>query len=187
MDFLELLNRVENNDERKKQILELEKYFDQSLPPITKLFFQLYEGGNYVDKHPFRYYYDELKNGVLDFCEIVPAANTDFLIYDFMPLNEIRSNMEKVYPQEHLVWKEKLISIAETSSQGYIHISLKKETCDNVYIDFPGEDDFKFLADNIFELLMNTKVNTLDKRIRNGKVEDLYKKWGEEIWRIGKE
>ena len=185
MDFLDVLNRVEKPEERMKQILEFEMNFDLLLPPILKLFFQLYEGGNYAEKMTFEYLLESSKHK-RSFCTIIPATNTNFLIYEFMPLHEIRSNMEKVYPIDHMIWNEKLIPIAETSGQGYILISLQKETRDEVYIDFPGEDEIKFLANNIFELLMKIKVEFLDKKIIDGKIENLYKRWGEKYWRLSK-
>ena len=65
---------------------------------------------------------------------------------------------------------------------GSLFVGMKKDNLDKIYYSIDSYE-FKFLADNIFNLLSQFRIATLNYEFEKLDTNKLYKNWNEDFWR----
>ena len=80
-------------------------------------------------------------------------------------------------------WKGDLIFIANHSHYGGLMLGVKEYNADKIFYS-DGNDAPKFVADHIFEFLNRIYFVLFTDQYPDLEVSDLYKRWGEDLWRV---
>jgi hypothetical protein len=193
MDYLDHLGRVIDKDNRIYQINQFEKVLGINLPRVLRIFYLLYQvndlqrikKGSHVD---FNYlvYNDDRKytNRMALFqSEYKKSGYDPSTFYEFSIINEVLKNF---FNDDYSKYEKEFIVIGETSWHFPLMIGIKFENSDKVYVYDLDKDKLVFLAENVFEYLMNIKLDFSNNyNLPVGKtVNDLYKNWNEDFWRV---
>ncbi|MCB0668875.1 MAG: SMI1/KNR4 family protein [Saprospiraceae bacterium] len=193
MDYLDHLGRVLDIERRKIQISNLEIELNRELPVLLKIFYLIYQvndlrklkKSSHIDFNLL--VYDEERNytnGMALFISKYKEFGYDItLFYEF---DSIKNVIKNFFNDDFLKYQNDYIVIGETSWHFPIMIGINSKNCDKVYVYDLDKDQLVFLADSIFEYLMNIKLDFSNNyNLPEGKsVDDLYKNWGEDFWRV---
>jgi hypothetical protein len=193
MDYLDHLGRVIDTDLRMNQIIQFEKISEIGLPKILRIFYLMYQvndlqkikKGSPTDFN-FLVYDDQRKytNGMTLFVSEYKDSGYDpSHFYEFDSIKEVLKNF---FNDDFLKYQNDYIVIGETSWHFPIMIGINSENSDKVFVYDLDKDKLILLADSIFEYLMNIKLDFSNNyNLPEGKsVNDLYKNWGEDFWRV---
>lgn len=156
------------------------------LPKLYRLFVDTYEVSSKCLK----------KDGILDedgdFESIgsikINTSNNHNAIYlnDFIDSSEILEQWDIL--KEEIEWREhKLLRIALLGQAGFggLYLGCGDHNADEIWI-YNADDDPQFtkLNDNIFEFMKRLVFSTDFSNLEKEKYKSLYKKWGENFWRV---
>lgn len=196
MDYLDHLGRVTDKENRKKDLANLEQELGHQIPKMLKTFYLMYQVNdlgkyknlshlffsltlfnNQTNFHfPFALFVSEYKELGYD-----PETFYEFKSIPTVIANWFNDDYEELQ-QDYMV-------IAETSYHFPLMIGINQDNSDKVYVYDLDNDKLVFLAENIFEYLMNIELDFSNNyNLPEGKtVNDLYKNWGEDFWRVREE
>jgi hypothetical protein len=193
MDYLDHLGRVNDTDLRLNQIIHFEKMSKIALPKILRIFYLMYQV-NDLQKFKkgaptdFKFLvYDDQRNytnGMTLFISDYKESGYDpSHYYEFDSIKDVIQNF---FNDDFEKYQNDFIVIGETSWHFPLMIGMNSENCDKVYVYDLDKDKLVFLAENIFEYLMNIKLDFSNNfNLPIGKtVNDLYKNWNEDFWRL---
>lgn len=171
------------NIENSIDIDALERQYGLKLPPIYRLFIQTYYLGE-KKIHRETYWNDESNDfSYLSTYSFAPNPNVGFSHF-----NDVEKSFE-IWSSGWLddtIYKKKYFPIA-SGNFGGIYLGLDTQETDKIIFDGESKDRFTILSDNIFDFMRSVSVQLLDEKYLSSRIcyEQLYKKWGEEFWRVG--
>lgn len=186
----ELIKTREHSN--KVKILEVENQIGFSLPPLYRFFIDIFETGSnnsfkcemYYDPSFKEYYYatgvtyEPLRDNEKWFLSVSNFENIDKVANDW-----------KSYLCNEKEWIEfKFLKIADIGQGGGLFVSTRKEDLDVIYqIVWDWDEPYFKVADNIFEL-MKGFIEYIPDTLQTGvQKSQLYKKYGEDFWRVREE
>ena len=193
MDYLDYIGRVINKIERRQQIEELEKELGYLIPVSLKAFYLMYQVNDFLkygkgDHLRFNYLVlNNLTNYKSDMALLVSNLRDEG--YDpstFFEFRFIKSVIRSFFNDGYSLYENDYIFVGETSWHFPLMIGINEDNSDKVYVYNLDKDKLIFIADNIFEYLMNIELDFSNNyNLPEGKtVNDLYKNWGEDFWRV---
>jgi hypothetical protein len=196
MDYLDHLGRVANKQQRKVDIANLEQQLGYELPKLLKTFYLIYQvndlkqyrKGSHLD------YNYLVWNDVRKYSSVVALFVSDFkeLGYDpetFYEFKSIPTVIEDWFNDDYKQLRQDYMVVGETSWHFPLMVGISTENSDMIFVYDMDNRELKYLADNIFEYLMNIELDFSNNyNLPEGKtVNDLYKNWGEDFWRVREE
>lgn len=173
-------------------ITEKENQLGFTLPPLYKFFIEHFQTGkgsfindfflnpkrneNYIINTPL---YEPLKDNEKWFLSISYFNDIDKVVNDW-----------KSFLCHEKEWSEfKFLRIADIGQGGGLFVSTRKEDLDVVYqVVWDWEEPYFKVADNIFELVKGFVMCDIKGVIAdNYNTSQLYKKFGEDFWRVREE
>jgi hypothetical protein len=155
-------------------------------PPIYKLFYSTFEVGQGKLRIPGVFL--EQINQVAGILEQKIDSNIDFIIYDFLSLQESKVFIENTYEKgDHIL--ENYFPIAECDSNKALLVGINSTNNDQIFIEntnlFADGKRYKFLANNIFEFISKISYIELDN-IGYGisGYDQLFKEWNDANWKV---
>lgn len=156
------------------------------LPKLFKLFVQCFEVNSHcllVDK-----FMDEdgdfVSIGSIQFQ--LDDGSSNIYLNNFLDHTEILRQWD--ISKEEVEWsKHKLLRIALLGQAGFggLYLGCGEHNSDEIWI-FNSDSDQKFkkVDNSVFEFIKRLQFSTDFSNIHNDNYEKLYKKWGEEFWRL---
>jgi len=196
MDYLDHLGRVIDIDFRMNQIIQFEKKSKIELPKLLRIFYLMYQvndlqrikKGSQTDFN-FLVFDDQRKctNGMALF-----VSEYKELGYDpssFYEFDSIKNVIKNFFNDDYEKYHNDFLVIGETSWNFPIMIGINSENSDKFFVYDLDKDNLVFIADSIFEYLINIKLDFSNNyNLPDGKtVDDLYKNWNESFWRVRKD
>lgn len=193
MDYLDHLGRVTNKKQRLKDIVKLEQELGYPLPKVLRIFYLLYQVN---DLRQFK------KHSHLDFTlrvwdverswpfsmalHVSPLRELGYDPQTFMDFENIKTVIANFFNDEWEELSKEYIVVAESMWQFPIMIGITPENSDKVFVFDMDKQEMVFVADNIFEYLMNIELDfTNNYGLPEGKtMNDLYRNWNEDFWRV---
>lgn len=166
--------------------IEMEKELGFNLPYMFKLFLSLYEVGE--DNISTHVYLNPKFNKVTQ-CGIVlfkPSEEEEYGFDGFYNESKLIDDFKSYsFDSEEFV-KYGLIRIASINTGGGIFIGTNEANSDKIYlVNWSKDEDYELIAENIFEF--SKKLFFREEEVflnLNESYSDLYKKWGEDFWRV---
>jgi hypothetical protein len=155
-------------------------------PPIYNLFYSSFEVGKGKLRVPGVYL--EQIDQVAAVLEQRIDSDIDFIIYDFLSLQESKVFIESTYEKNDDVL-ENYFPIAECDSNKALLVGINSTNRDQIFIEntnlFADGKRYKFLANNIFEFISKISYVELDN-IGYGVsgYEQLFRKWNDTNWKV---
>ncbi|MBA6157202.1 hypothetical protein H3Z83_11825 [Tenacibaculum sp. S7007] len=169
---------------RNKQInvTEFEKKNNLNLPPVYRSFisaFKPYFGftncldeSDNIEKEFMTHIFSSVKK------ENYEIDDDELSFESFIDLEDLlKYDSQKSYIEEF-----DLLPISYHGHGGSLFIGMKKDNLDKIYYAIDSYE-FKFLADNIFDLLSQFRVVTVNYDFEKLDTNKLYKNWNEDFWR----
>lgn len=157
-----------------------------TLPPIYKLFVSVYDVPSVIDLH--YNFFSKTHGKVVNFGEIVLGIGVNFYINNFIEIGKIEETLLNLYPNGHedseFVYTDGLLPIAGCTPNNTLLLGIHEYNLDKIfYEDFDEPKKYRFIADNIFELLC--KINIRPELINGLESYDaIYKNFNEDFYRI---
>ncbi|WP_010517971.1 SMI1/KNR4 family protein [Croceivirga radicis] len=156
----------------RSEVLSVQGLEDEhgfKLPPVYKSFITQFEGvfGDvYMDSQ------EELQT--LTYYEYYSEEGENLFFEDFLPVDNIFK-----YQSNSDSWVEHGVApITEHSHGGTILLGIKENNLDKLYFEY--ERGLVLIEENIYSFLRNLKFTFEYSESK----EKLYKKWGEDFWRV---
>ena len=176
----------------KVKITEIENQLGFTLPPLYRFFIDHFETGSknsfkcemYYDNNLKEYYY---ATGVV-FEPLKDNEKWFLSVSNFDDIYKVANDWKSFLCHEKEWIKFKFLKIADIGQGGGLFVSTRKEDFDVIYqVVWDWEEPYFKVADNIFEL-MRGFVEYIPETLQTGvKKTQLYKKYGEDFWRIREE
>jgi len=184
LDFFKVRSEVHSI---RQKIVEFEQLNDVIFPPYFKSFIENYETGIPIEDIISRLNKFNEKSCIITSYYLPDKDNIAF--YNFFELDEIMSNMKAVYPEDHEIWNQDFIAFGECAFQIYLLVGTGEHNKDQIYAEAATEKvKLRFLCDNIFDFFRDYIVEVDESCLPEGKtVNDLYRNWGEDFWRVREE
>jgi len=157
----------------------LEKKFKIVISPIYRLFIQNFEEEISVDR-----YFDPISNddGGIDDDDRVTFKN----------FGKTEESLEMYFSGNHY-WDELyeeggLLPIGSSQSSDIFALGFKGKRIDQIIMfDELHPDGLWKVSDNIFEFIRRLRLIELDSLYHSQQYSQLYKNWGEDLWRLREE
>lgn len=168
--------------DEKIEIEEFEKTSNLILPPIYKSFISVFK-----PYFGFKNCLDESDSIVKSFTthiysskekDIYEIDDDELAFESFIDINELSQNEN----QKSYIENFDLMPISYHGHAGSLLVGLEKNNLDKIYY-MMDTFEFKFLANNIFELLSKFRLVTVNYNFENLDTTKLYKNWDENFWR----
>jgi hypothetical protein len=178
-------NFLESRQDKSVAILEINSFEATTgikLPPIYREFYRIFNLDAFKEGVMLKFLYPS-NNNIGYFTVSNFNHNDSFVLYNFFSLNDAILYAERVYSDEDLLKKECIYPIGECFNQGALMIGYGNKNADSIFVEYAHEEQRVFkLADSIFDFLSMYNVEPNMDRFPN--LNQLYKNWGEDFWRI---
>ncbi len=190
MSVLSRLKEIGDNTNIKNEIKFFEKESNIILPPIFKVFIENFEILNidvYVNEHVLI----DRTNRKLEFETWNFQQDSEIGIEAMISPKEYidaKLNVYDAYEEDESFIKDKVIF--GNIFGGVILVAVAGPDKESIHVDFIADEKRYFkVADNIFDLFRQSEININEQFFINSKlkVENLYKNYGEDFWRIRKD
>ncbi len=193
MDYLDHLGRVVDKTQRKVDISTFELEIKCQLPKLLKMFYLIYQvndlskykKGSHID---FNYLiWDNKRQYSIIFTLFTsPLKESGYNPEQFYEFKDIKNVIANFFNDDYETMQKDFIVIGETSWHFPIMIGINEANTDQVFVYDLDKEKLEYLADNIFEYLMQIELDFSNNyNLPEGKtVNDLYKNWNEDFWRI---
>jgi len=107
----------------------------------------------------------------------------------FAGFNDLESAMKNYKNVEEWV-ENKYLPIGNTGFNATVVLSLEGEDSDSIYLhDFDEEPKFRPLCSNVFSFVRGLTLDPVNQKtlVSDVTLDKLYKKWGEDFWRVREE
>ena len=156
---------------------------------LYKTFYETFEIGR--NKLNVRGLYLTQINQEVGILEQKINASEDLLLYDFLSIQEGYELIVNAYETEDPIHGKYLWPIGDCASNKTLLVGLGQgEYPDKIFLEntslFPDGSRFKQIAANIFDFVIKisyVELESLGYGIAGG-YSDIYRKWGEDYWRI---
>jgi hypothetical protein len=173
----------------QSSVLSYEKQFNFKLPPLYKLFIDIFITGD--NSFKTEYFLNPKRNEkyILNAPLYEPLKDNEKWFLSITKLDEI----EKVYNDWNSYLKNekewdvfKLLKIADTGQGGGLFVSTQTKDLDVIYqVVWDWDEPYFKVAENIFELVKGFVLPEIKDPLFDGyTVSQLYKNFGEDFWRI---
>jgi hypothetical protein len=186
-DF-EILKKA--SSEQKLKVSEFEIQFKLTLPPIYKLFCQVFE----LSRFKFEMYSESGDGQDLNYCSQVyykPKGKYEdnIGITGLDNIETVFNNWKKMIGYGEDDKKSNLLRIAGIGRGGAIFVGYGKQNLDEIILHLWEEDPgYEKLANNIFDFVNDIVSEPLSEEdYPEINYSDLYKNWGEDFWRVRNE
>lgn len=164
-------------------IEDIEKKNNCKIPPIYRSFITVFE--------PFfkniEYFDTDLRENRDFITDIYSSTKKDFYTIDddelslegFMEL----SDSFKFEGFKHYLTEYEVIPISYHGHGGTLMLGVGMENKDKIYLSMDSTE-LKFMHNNIFELLQKIQTIVTNYDVPDFDENKLYKKWGEDFWRV---
>ena len=158
---------------------KLELDYGIKLPPLYKLFLRNFYPKIYLDL-----YMDNQHNEKYNLLWNEFSLNNHVMLDDFLEIEStLRGWNEKGYYDQLYEWK--FLPIANTQTRYKFCVGLEGNMRDKIILDFDSFDsEFEVVASDIFEFIRTLKYVQFDRLRNKVQYSQLYKNWGEDLWRI---
>lgn len=198
MNYLKVLKHEDEPNNIINIINEYQTEFGHDFPPFLKLFYTIYSvnqtenyGGRQFDK--FQYAYKDKSYFGYLFYKKSSFHQQGCLIQRWFEFKYFKKVLLNYFNDDYQVYLDNYICIGETDWFFPILVGVTKNDLDKVFIYNLDEQKLELISNNIFEycLSINIEFNNIDDLRsnqgfpKNKDYDDLFKKFGEDFWRIG--
>ena len=170
----------------KTKIDKLENVLGFELPTLYKIFVETFELGD--GNVNYKNYHNPKNNRILPCVSIVffpENGNNEVYFNGLFNEDELLNDWEN-YTKTSKEWlKFGLLRIGDIGIGGGLYIGTKISMREKIYrVVWDWNEDFDFLAGNIFEFYKKLKTEEDFSNMEEYKYSQLYKNWDEDFWRV---
>lgn len=185
MNYLTLLEVISDTENILLEIEAFETARGESLPILYRTFLLTFETSN-IGQAELLQWYSEKYDKVLQFYDAEFLGDSHVNIIKFFKLNYVLEFMSAVYADDDESIRDNYIAIGECNDQGVLLLGIGDGNRDEVFIEYRHSDiRVRKIGENIFDFFQRYQVvpNASDLPDNVG-TSSLYRKWGEDFWRV---
>ena len=185
MNYLDLLRTVKERNSILENIQLFESESGISLPGLFRNLVSIYDLST-IGKAELLSFYDANYKVKLQLYSIRYMDDENISIEQWYDLNEILPKMEAIYRSDFGEILKNYLTIGESFDQGMLLLGVGEENRDQIFIEYAYPvSRIRKIKDNIFDFLLGFEIQPMETYLPSDrKLNDLYKNWGEDFWRI---
>ncbi|MCT4616190.1 MAG: SMI1/KNR4 family protein [Marinifilaceae bacterium] len=187
MNYIDLLKTHSGHKDIALEIKKFELDNNIELPSIYRCFILNYDLTN-LCSYDLLSYYDEVHNSTLQLYSVEFTENPNITIDSLYKIEDIKEKMYSIYNTKELNKFKDYIAIGESFNQGILMLGVGNYNYDQIFIEYAHEEERIIkISDNIFDFMTGFSVIVEEDYLPDSIcVENLYKNWGEDFWRVKK-
>lgn len=164
-------------------LLEYDSLFGQAIPPIFRLFCEIFELDKEFKSPKF---FHEKYNSLYTMGDLYfkPLKDWPIRISKFDSLHKIFHNWDLKKAEDD--WKKfKFLRIVSVDIGGGIYVGTEGKNKDKIFlIVWDWDENYIELADNIFEFVSSLEFSEDESKLYGYKYSQFYKNWGDGYWKV---
>lgn len=187
MKYFDLLRAHSDNTKVREQINVFEKVQNLKLPKMYRSLVSIYDL-SLIGTEGVLSYYDVTHDAKLQLYEVKNRVDENISIEQWYSIDEIIAKTQALY-SDNISIKENYLAIGESFDQGILLIGIAENNFDEIFLERAySEPNIVRINSNVFEFIYDFEIIPMEDYLPNEKkLSDIYKKWGEDFWRISEE